>query len=104
MLRWTSESGTPPVPPPAGQPIAAWINLERFVHDLRARHAGRITFIEFHLVVPGTMSVHDAHMICDRIEEALEREVADVQVSIHVEPEHKAKHPGVPVMTYGTGA
>jgi hypothetical protein len=42
----------------------------------------------------------EVSMICDRIEEALEREVADVQVSIHVEPEHKAKHPGVPVMTY----
>jgi len=84
--------------------VAEHANGATEVHDLRARHAGRITFVEFHLVVPGTMSVHDAHMICDRIEEALEREVADVQVSIHVEPEHKAKHPGVPVMTYGTGA
>jgi len=26
-------------------------------HDLRTRHAGRTTFIEFHLVVPGSMSV-----------------------------------------------
>jgi cation diffusion facilitator family transporter len=35
-------------------------------HDLRTRHAGRTTFIEFHLVVPGSMSVERSHEICDR--------------------------------------
>ncbi|MCV5360235.1 hypothetical protein OFM87_31255, partial [Escherichia coli] len=34
-------------------------------HDLRSRHAGRVTFIEFHLVVPGEMRVVEAHDICD---------------------------------------
>lgn len=63
-------------------------------HDLRTRHAGRTTFIQFHLVVPGTMSVADSHTICDRIEEALKADVPDAVVTIHVEPEHKAKHPG----------
>jgi cation diffusion facilitator family transporter len=38
------------------------------VHDLRTRGAGRIIFIEFHLVVPATMTVGDAHVICDRLE------------------------------------
>src|SRR5258705_3141574 len=41
-------------------------------HDLRTRHAGRTTFIEFHLVVPGSMSVVQSHEICDRLETALE--------------------------------
>jgi cation diffusion facilitator family transporter len=68
-------------------------------HDLRTRHAGRVTFIEFHLVVPGTMSVADSHAICDRVEEALKADVPDAIITIHVEPEHKAKHPGgVPVV------
>ena len=40
-------------------------------HDLRARHAGAATFIEFHLVVPAEMTVLDAHAICDRVEAAL---------------------------------
>src|SRR4051794_12010291 len=40
-------------------------------HDLRTRHAGRMTFIDLHLVVPGEMSVSEAHDICDRIEQAL---------------------------------
>lgn len=67
-------------------------------HDLRTRHAGRATFIEFHLVVPGEMSVDDAHRICDRIEAGLKEKVSDCIVTIHVEPEHKAKHTGIVVI------
>ena len=61
-------------------------------HDLKTRAAGRMTFIEFHLVVPGAMQVSDSHAICDRIEKALRAEVRQAQIAIHVEPEEKAKH------------
>lgn len=61
------------------------------VHDIRARHAGRMTFIEFHMVVPGSMSVNDAHEICDRVEDALEAALESTDISIHIEPENKAK-------------
>jgi cation diffusion facilitator family transporter len=64
-------------------------------HDVKARHAGQATFIDFHLVVPGEMSVFDAHEICDRIEALLEQEIAGAIVAIHVEPESKAKKTGV---------
>jgi cation diffusion facilitator family transporter len=64
-------------------------------HDLRTRHAGRVTFIDFHLVVPGRMSVTRAHEICDRIERALKAEMGEAVITIHVEPENKAKHTGV---------
>jgi cation diffusion facilitator family transporter len=67
-------------------------------HDLRTRHAGRVTFVDFHLVVPGDMRVAEAHEICDRVEAALKREVEDAVIVIHVEPEHKAKHQGVVVL------
>jgi cation diffusion facilitator family transporter len=67
-------------------------------HDLRTRRAGRMTFIEFHLVVPGAMPVSVSHDICDRIERALRSEVADASITIHVEPEEKAKHSGVVVV------
>jgi cation diffusion facilitator family transporter len=60
-------------------------------HDIRTRRAGHHTFIAFHLVVPGTMSVVHAHEICDRIETAIEAEIPDTDVVIHVEPDHKAK-------------
>jgi len=66
-------------------------------HDLRTRHAGQATFVEFHLVVPGEMSVHDAHEICDRVEAAIIAEVPDTRVTIHVEPEHKSKDDGIEI-------
>ncbi len=60
-------------------------------HALKARRAGSALFIDFHLVVPGAMRVHEAHEICDRIEEALARAFGEVIVSIHVEPEHEGE-------------
>jgi cation diffusion facilitator family transporter len=67
-------------------------------HDLRTRHAGQAIFIEFHLVVPGDLSVREAHDMCDRVEAAIKAAVQDVIVTIHVEPEHKAKHTGIVVL------
>lgn len=67
-------------------------------HDLRTRHSGRTTFVEFHLVVPGDMTVADAHEICDRVEGALKAELDSAVITIHVEPEGKAKHQGVLVL------
>lgn len=64
-------------------------------HDLRTRHAGPATFIQFHLVVPADMTVTRAHDICDRIENGLRRAVPGARVTIHVEPENKAEHAGI---------
>ncbi len=68
------------------------------VHDVRSRLAGRAVFIEFHMVVSSAMSVGDAHVICDRIEDALQEAFAEARVLIHVEPEAEAKQVGVPVL------
>ena len=67
-------------------------------HDLRTRHAGPRIFIDFHLVVDGQTTVETAHDICDRIEQALKTTVPGSMITIHVEPEHKAKHSGVLVI------
>ena len=68
-------------------------------HDVRARHAGRVTFIDFHLIVPGDMRVAEAHAICDRIETALRAATdGDAAITIHVEPEHEGKQSGVVVL------
>jgi cation diffusion facilitator family transporter len=66
-------------------------------HDLRTRHAGRATFIEFHLVVDGAMTVRESHDICDRIETALRAKIDGARVTIHVEPEEKAKPTAIAV-------
>jgi cation diffusion facilitator family transporter len=67
-------------------------------HDVRTRTAGSVTFVEFHLVVPGRMAVEDAHEICDSIERALRGSLGSAVINIHVEPERKAKHSGVVVL------
>lgn len=68
-------------------------------HDLRTRMSGPAIFVDFHLVVPGEMTVERSHEICDRIEAALKAAVAGAMITIHVEPETKAKHAGgVPVI------
>lgn len=64
-------------------------------HDIRIRDVGAITFIEFHLVVSGDMTVSVVHEICDRIEAALREELGRCVINIHVEPEDKAKNEGI---------
>ena len=66
-------------------------------HDLKTREAGSVRFAEFHLVVPASMTVSQAHDICDRIENGLKEAMAGISVLIHVEPEHKVKHGGFSV-------
>ena len=78
--------------------IASEANGAVQAHDLKTRHAGSAVFIEFHLDVPGDMTVFDAHEICDRIEAALKSAVSGARISIHVEPEHKEKLNGIMVM------
>lgn len=67
-------------------------------HDLRTRAAGAATFIEFHLVVPGAFTVSEAHDLCDRVETGLKALIEGCVVTIHVEPEFKAKHAGIVVL------
>jgi divalent metal cation (Fe/Co/Zn/Cd) transporter len=77
--------------------IAAHASGAIEAHDLRCRQAGPTVFAELHLVVPGDMSVAAAHAICDRIEEAVRAAIGQAVITIHVEPESKAKLRGVPV-------
>lgn len=67
-------------------------------HHLRTRKAGRVTFIDFDLVVPHTMTVGEAHGICDRLEDAIHAVLPSAQCEIHVEPESEKSH-GVRVVT-----
>ena len=67
-------------------------------HDLRTRRAGRMTFIDFHLVVSGSTTVSAAHEICDNLERAIRQEIGEALITIHVEPDDKAKHAGIVVL------
>jgi cation diffusion facilitator family transporter len=67
-------------------------------HDLRTRTSGHVTFIEFHLVVPAQITVVEAHDICDRLEQALREKLGEAVITIHVEPDGKAKGQGIVVL------
>ncbi len=74
------------------------------VHDLRTRRAGRRAFVELHLVVPGSMTVEEAHRIATRIEEAVRRVRPGTEVTVHVEPEGEETHRGIrPVRDHRPG-
>ena len=92
------EAGTGEVARNIRQVISANAEGAIEAHDVKTRTAGRVTFIEFHLVVPGGMTVAASHRICDRIEAALTEAISGAQVLIHVEPEEEAKQTGVPVV------
>jgi cation diffusion facilitator family transporter len=75
------------------------------VHALRTRQSGRQPFVGCHLVVPGGMSVAEAHDICDRIEAALLEVLPGASITIHIEPEDMAElHGGERVGFVGRGS
>jgi cation diffusion facilitator family transporter len=92
MSQLMDEAASPEIQARISEAIRANADGALQAHDVRTRTAGPATFVEFHLVVPGDMSVQAAHDICDRLEDAIEAEVEGAQVVIHVEPEYKAKH------------
>lgn len=69
------------------------------VHDIKTRGAGHASFVEFHLVVDGAMSVADSHAICNRIEAALGAEIPGVHITIHVEPHGESKGDGLTIQS-----
>jgi cation diffusion facilitator family transporter len=60
-------------------------------HALRTRRVGGELFVDLHLLVDPEMSVRASHVICERVEEKIDRELAKpVNVLIHIEP-HEIK-------------
>jgi cation diffusion facilitator family transporter len=55
-------------------------------HSIRSRRAGRTKYVDFHLEVPPDMKVADAHALCDALEEEIESELRNADITIHVEP------------------
>ncbi|MDA8244784.1 MAG: cation diffusion facilitator family transporter [Elusimicrobia bacterium] len=53
---------------------------------LRTRKAGHTKFIEFDILVDGSMPVEKAHALTDRIIEDIEKVLSDSKVTIHIEP------------------
>jgi len=55
-------------------------------HDLKTRRSGPEIFIEFHLVMPGQITVLQSHDLADHLEADLRLEYPRSHVTIHLEP------------------
>jgi cation diffusion facilitator family transporter len=56
------------------------------MHELRSRKSGSQRYVDLHLVMPKNSSVEQAHEMCDHLEEDLSKKLANLNVTIHVEP------------------
>ncbi|OOM07490.1 cation diffusion facilitator family transporter [Clostridium saccharobutylicum] len=54
-------------------------------HDLKTRKSGRMKYVDLHLVFPENMTIKEAHDICDKIEDNIERSLHYTQIMIHLE-------------------
>jgi cation diffusion facilitator family transporter len=62
-------------------------------HALRTRQAGSQRFADFHLLVPGSLSVKRAHAVTARVEKAVRAALPSIEVTVHIEPiEEKAAY------------
>jgi cation diffusion facilitator family transporter len=55
-------------------------------HALRTRRAGSRRFADFHLLVPGALSVRKAHELTSRIEDAIRAALPGIEITVHIEP------------------
>ena len=64
------------------------------LHDLRTRTSGSQDFAQFHITLPGTTSVADAHALVEKLEARLEAEFPGTEILFHVGPARHVDHPG----------
>jgi divalent metal cation (Fe/Co/Zn/Cd) transporter len=62
-------------------------------HKLRARRAGTRRYIDLHVQFRAGTTLEDAHSLAHRLRSAIESEIPDSDVLIHVEPEEAVRGP-----------
>jgi cation diffusion facilitator family transporter len=62
-------------------------------HKLRARRAGTRSYIDLHVQFRSGTTLEHAHALAHRLRAAIEAEVPDADVLIHVEPEEAVQEP-----------
>jgi cation diffusion facilitator family transporter len=66
--------------------IERQMSAEDTFHALRTRRAGSRQFVDFHLLVPGQLTVQGAHELTERIESAVSDVLPNAQTTVHIEP------------------
>ncbi len=55
-------------------------------HALRTRVAGAKSFVNVHILVPGSMTVQEGHDLCERLENEIVAKLPHAEVLTHLEP------------------
>jgi cation diffusion facilitator family transporter len=55
-------------------------------HELRTRKAGSQRYIDLHLVLPKSVTLEEAHRLCDHLEGDIKSKLSNGLVTIHCEP------------------
>jgi cation diffusion facilitator family transporter len=68
------------------QVLGGYAGSDVSFHALRTRRAGRRSFVSLHVLVPGSWTVHDGHVLLERLELDLRGAVPGATVFTHLEP------------------
>lgn len=68
------------------------------LHDLRTRTSGAHDFVQFHVDLPGSMTVAEAHDVIERVEADLCGEFPRMELLIHIDPQGHIDEPGNPLV------
>ena len=68
------------------------------MHDLRTRTSGDRDFVQFHVDMPGDMTIADSHAIIEEVERDLTTAFPDTEILIHIDPEGHVDEPGNPLV------
>jgi cation diffusion facilitator family transporter len=76
-------------PPGVGEQIKAVVAAVDGVfdcHAVRVRHSGPYYFVDLHITVDGDQSLRAAHVLTERVEQAVEEMLPGADVTVHPEP------------------
>tara|TARA_R110002072_G_scaffold181232_19_gene337426 strand:+ start:37313 stop:38245 length:933 start_codon:yes stop_codon:yes gene_type:complete len=68
------------------------------LHDLRTRTSGTQDFVQFHVDLPGSMTVEQAHDVIERVEADLCGQFPEMELLIHIDPQGHIDEPNNPLV------
>jgi ferrous-iron efflux pump FieF len=68
------------------------------LHDLRTRTSGAHDFVQFHVDLPGRMTVEQAHEVIERVEQDLCSHFPGLELLIHIDPQGHVDEPDNPLV------
>lgn len=66
--------------------LASALPVDAEVSALRTRKSGRRRFVDGNLLVPGQLSVGEAHALCDELEDAVRAVLPECDITLHLAP------------------